>query len=46
LIREAVETAITELTELQYNKDWFSSDCLDLLVSALEILKGKDEAKN
>lgn len=46
LVEEALETALTELRELRYSKDWFSSDAEDLLVSALEIMKGSDETTN
>lgn len=37
-VKEAIKAAIIELEELQYSQDWFVSDSLDYLYTALEIL--------
>lgn len=38
-IREAILAAITELTELQRQEDWFCSDSLEGLEEALDLLE-------
>lgn len=46
LVTEALETALSEFRALRFNRDWFCSDAEDLIVSALEIMKGLDETTN
>ena len=43
ILKEAIENAHWELGELMRAKEWFVSDSIDLLESALEIIDEKEE---
>jgi hypothetical protein len=41
LLRETIETVQAELETLEFDHQWFSSDCWDLLTASKELIEEK-----